>query len=193
MDLVRFGLRAQRGMQEQPCMYTLRSFLLTAMLVLVLPARADTDGAHGFDFEHGDWRVHHRIKRPSGEWYEFDGTCSVRPLMGGASNVEEHVFARPTGTTYGVAVRTYDAEKNHWSIWWLDSRYMSLMGEPAVGRFENGVGNFYSDYKDPQGKTVRGRLTWSQITPTSARWEQAQSSDGGKTWEPNWVMTLQRK
>jgi hypothetical protein len=41
--------------------------------------------------------------------------------------------------------------------------------------------------------TVRGRLQWSQITPTSARWEQSQSSDGGKTWEPNWIMTFQRK
>ena len=70
-------------------------------------------------------------------------------------------------------MRAYDAEKNHWSIWWVDSRYMSLMGEPAIGRFENGVGNFYSDYTDPQGKTVRGRLNWSQITPTSARWEQS--------------------
>ena len=138
-------------------MMTLRTSLLAAMLVVASIARADTsaptrEGAHGFDFLHGDWRVHHRIKRPTGEWYEFDGTCSTRALMAGAANVEEHVFARPTGTTYGVAVRAYDAEKNHWSIWWVDSRYMSLMGDPAIGRFENGVGNFYSDYTDPQGK-----------------------------------------
>jgi hypothetical protein len=197
MDLVRLTGEAQRGVQEDPCMITLRLLLLVALAAVAALSHADTatdrTGTRGFDFEHGDWRVHHRIKRPTGEWYEFDGTCSVRPLRGGAGNVEEHVFARPSGTTYGVAIRAYDAEKNHWSIWWVDSRYMSLMGEPAIGRFENGVGNFYSDYKDPQGKLVRGRLTWSQITPTSARWEQAQSNDGGKTWEPNWVMTLERK
>ena len=179
-------------------MHTQRTSLLAAMVVVAAMAHGDTtagqgrDGAHGFDFLHGEWRVHHRIKRPTGEWYEFDGTCSTRPLMAGAANVEEHVFARPTGTTYGVSVRAYDAEKKHWSIWWVDSRYMSLMGEPAIGGFENGVGNFYSDYKDPQGKIVRGRLNWSQITPTSARWEQSQSADGGKTWEPNWVMQFKR-
>lgn len=175
-------------------MITLRTSLLAATLVIASIARAGAprEGAHGFDFEFGDWRVHHRIKRPTGEWYEFDGTCSTRALMGGASDVEEHTFSKPTGTTYGVALRTYDAQKKHWSIWWVDSRYMSLMGEPAVGNFENGVGNFYSDYTDPQGKTVRGRLTWAHITPTSAHWEQSSSTDGGKTWEPNWIMTFQR-
>jgi uncharacterized protein DUF1579 len=180
-------------------MITVRTSMFAALAIVTSLACADSpqsggrSGAHGFDFEVGDWRVHHRIKRPTGEWYEFDGTCSLRTLMGGAANVEEHVFVRPTGTTYGVAMRAYDAEKDHWSIWWVDSRYMSLMGDPAIGRFENGVGNFYSEYKDPQGKTVLGRLQWSQITPLSARWEQSQSSDGGKSWEPNWIMDFQRK
>jgi len=136
-------------------MITVRTSMFAALAIVTSLACADTpqsggrSGAHGFDFEVGDWRVHHRIKRPTGEWYEFDGTCSLRTLMGGAANVEEHVFVRPTGTTYGVAMRAYDAEKDHWSIWWVDSRYMSLMGEPAIGRFENGVGNFYSEYTDP--------------------------------------------
>jgi hypothetical protein len=40
------------------------------------------------------------------------------------------------------------------------------------GRFVNGVGTFYSD-GDINGKPVRTRYTWSQITKTSARWEQA--------------------
>jgi len=43
---------------------------------------------------------------------------------------------------------------------------------PVKGRFENGVGNFYSD-SGINGKMVRTRLTWLQITAKSARWEQA--------------------
>jgi hypothetical protein len=156
-------------------------------------APADRTGIHGFDFEFGDWKVHHRIKRPTGEWVEFDGTCVMRPLMAGAANREEHTFNRPTGTTYGFALRSYDVEKGQWSIWWLDSRYPSGPIEtPAQGHFENGVGKFYADYVY-NGKPMRGRLVWSEITPTSARWEQAGSSDGGKTWETNWIMVFQRQ
>jgi len=39
---------------------------------------------------------------------------------------------------------------------------------------------------------VRTRYTWSQITPTSARWEQAYSYDAGATWDTNWIMTFTR-
>jgi hypothetical protein len=39
---------------------------------------------------------------------------------------------------------------------------------------------------------VRTRYTWSQITPKSARWEQAFSYDAGKTWDTNWVMEFRR-
>ncbi|MGH9855002.1 MAG: hypothetical protein ACREBD_34665, partial [Blastocatellia bacterium] len=42
------------------------------------------------------------------------------------------------------------------------------------------------------GKPMRVRFIWSHITPTSARWEQASSSDVGKTWDTNWIMEFQR-
>jgi hypothetical protein len=63
---------------------------------------------------------------------------------------------------------------------------------PNVGRFENGVGTFYADFND-NGKAVRSRLKWSEITATSAHWEQAYSYDGGKTWDTNWIMTFVRE
>jgi len=34
------------------------------------------------------------------------------------------------------------------------------------------------------------RNTFSDITPSSSRFEQAFSADGGKTWETNWIMTF---
>lgn len=177
-------------------MRTLRALFLAAMLLGPSLVRADapgSGGAHGFDFEIGNWRVHHRLKRANGEWWEFDGTCSLHTLMGGASNVEEHIFTKASGTTYGVALRTYDAQQDHWSIWWFDSRSMSgPLQTPNVGRFANGVGQFYAEFTD-DGKTIRSRLQWSAITATSARWEQAYSYDGGKTWDTNWIMTFARQ
>jgi hypothetical protein len=156
-------------------------------------AKQETAGVHGFDFLVGEWQVHHRLKRPTGEWWEFDGICVNRGLMGGAANVEEHTFNKPTGVGYGVALRAYDSAKDQWSIWWLDSRYPGgPVDPPNHGRFENGVGKFYFDYED-KGKPMQNRLTWSEITATSARWEQATSADGGKTWDTNWIMTFQRR
>jgi hypothetical protein len=37
------------------------------------------------------------------------------------------------------------------------------------------------------------RFTWSNITRTSARWEQDFSPDEGRTWEKNWIMVSTRE
>jgi hypothetical protein len=163
-------------------------------LTTVVPAAASLSGLHDFDFEVGEWRVHHRIKRPvdSGNWSEFDGTCSMRKLMDGAANVEDNVFNRPGGVTRGVALRAYDSKTGQWAIWWVDSRVPhGALDPPVIGRFDKGVGTFYSD-SIVGGKPIRTRLMWGQITATSARWEQAYSADAGKTWETNWIMEFQR-
>jgi hypothetical protein len=155
---------------------------------------ANLSGVHDFDFEIGEWRVHHRIKRPvdTGSWSEFDGTCITRKLMDGAANVEDNVFHKPGGVTRGVALRAYDSKTGQWAIWWVDSRIPhGALDPPVIGHFDNGVGTFYSD-GTLDGKPIRTRFIWSHITAKSARWEQAYSADAGKTWETNWIMEFQR-
>lgn len=166
--------------------------LLAAASACPSATNASADGVRDFDFERGAWRVHHRVRRADGQWVEFGGTCTNRALMDGAMNVEEHVFERPTGTTRGVALRAYDAKTQEWAIWWVDSRDPHAALDPPVkGRFVDGVGTFVSDGV-VDGKPLRTRYLWSQITATSARWEQAYSRDAGATWETNWVMTFER-
>jgi hypothetical protein len=190
-------------------MINLRVTLATALLVVTLgsfaPARSANDvpkaeqgaanltGLHDFDFEVGEWRVHHRVKRPTdSHWLEFDGTCTTRSLMDGRANVEDHLFNKPTGVTRGVGLRAYDPKTAQWAIWWIDGRDpVGALDPPVIGSFDNGVGTFYSD-GTVDGKPTRTRFIWSQITPTSARWEQAYSSDAGKTWERNWIMEFKR-
>ncbi len=73
-------------------------------------------------------------------------------------------------------------------MWWLDGRNpFGDLGPPIKGRFENGVGRFYSDDM-LRRKPVRVRVTWTHDTPGTAHWEQAFSADGGKTWEINWTI-----
>jgi hypothetical protein len=60
-----------------------------------------------------------------------------------------------------------------------------------IGEFENGRGEFY-DQEMFEGRAIYCRFIWSEITDTSARWEQAYSADGGVTWETNWIMEFTR-
>jgi hypothetical protein len=159
-------------------------------------AASTVAGARDFDFELGSWRVHHRTlkKLPDGgqQWIEFEGTSSNHQIMDGLANIEDNVFHTAAGVRRGVALRSFDPKTGQWAIWWLDERYPLGPGErPVIGRFENGTGTFYSDDVVDGAKT-RTRFIWSHITPTSARWEQAASSDSGQTWETNWTMQFER-
>jgi hypothetical protein len=153
----------------------------------------DLTGRHDFDFLFGTWVVHHRRLKPgTTEWVEFDGTCSNRALLLGSANVEEQDLDAPSGRYRAAGLRAYDSTTGQWAIWWLDGRYPhGTLDPPVKGRFEHGVGSFYSDYLQ-DGKPMRLRFLWSRITPTSARWEQATSADAGKTWDTNWIMEFRR-
>lgn len=147
---------------------------------------------HDFDFLFGRWTVSHRRLRErhvgSDDWLEFGGTADTRRLLGGISNLEEHVM-EPPGES-GVALRTLDLARNLWSIRWVSSRD-GLLQPPVRGSFKNGEGRFQGNHID-QGRPIRVRYIWHRITPTSARWEQAFSTDGGGSWETNWIMDFTR-
>lgn len=147
-----------------------------------------------FAFQIGAWRVKHRVKTASSgaKWQEFDGTSVVRAILGGRGNVEDNVFFKREGISRGVALRTYDAASRQWAIWWVDGRNPhGVLDPPMKGRFEAGVGTFYSD-SQLNGKPVRTRFIWSRIKKKSARWEQAYSFDEGATWDTNWIMEFRR-
>jgi hypothetical protein len=159
-------------------------------------APSDLSGVHDFDFLVGEWRVHSRRLKErlagSNEWEEFEGSIVSRRMMDGRANVDDTVFHTPQGVYRGVAPRAYDPQTGQWLIWWIDGRNPSGNVDPPVkGRFANGVGTFYSS-DTLRGKPIKVRFTWSHITPTSARWEQAFSPDDGKTWETNWTQRLER-
>jgi hypothetical protein len=148
-----------------------------------------------FDFLAGHWTVRHRRlkERLAGctDWEEFPGTCHMRPMLAGQANVDDNVLELPSGTYRAVTLRAYDPETQTWSIWWLDSREPHDIGVPVVGAFADGTGTFFAD-DVLNGQPIRVRFLWSDITPASARWQQAFSNDGGATWETNWVMVFER-
>jgi hypothetical protein len=144
----------------------------------------------------GRWTVHHRKlkERLAGnhEWIEFEGTSDARKLGGGWAIIDDNFLDVPGAAYHGGGLRTFDAATAQWSIWWQDSRMpLGPLDPPVRGVFQDGVGMFYSD-DTLNGKPIRVRYTWSGITPTAARWEQAFSPDNGATWETNWLMEFTR-
>lgn len=91
----------------------------------------------------------------------------------------------PPGSIEGVALRLYHPETQQWSIHYASAADGELTA-PLVGAFRDGRGEFFGD--DTLGaKPIRVRFVITQPSVDKARFEQAFSADGGKTWELNWV------
>lgn len=148
-----------------------------------------------FDFFLGDWDVfHRRLKHRlagSNEWEEFKGTSSCRKILNGMGNSDENYLELPAGSYYAMTVRTFDAKNKEWSIWWFDGRYPGSLDPPVKGRFVDGVGTFFTN--DTFNDTpIKVRFIWDARNHSAPRWEQAFSTDDGKSWETNWIMVFRK-
>lgn len=172
-----------------------RFFMLATCAFIVIGATPTLpNGAHDFDFSLGSWRTHiRRLIHPlSGEnrWATYDGTVSVRTALGGAASVEE-VEANGAGHLELLNVRLYNATSHQWSLNDADSSDGTLGAQATVGEFTDGHGVFY-DQETFNGRMILDRQKFFNITPTSYSFEEAFSTDGGKTWEPNLVANATR-
>ncbi len=154
------------------------------------PVQAERDGQYDFDFELGSWKIHlKRLLHPltgSNTWVEFDGTSVTRKVWDGRSQIEEFEVDSPTGHIEGLTLRLYNPQTHQWSLYWANAKDGTMGGPPNVGEFKNGRGEFYCQ-DTLNGRAIFIRYLWSDITPTTAHFEQSFSTDGGKTWEVNWI------
>jgi hypothetical protein len=150
---------------------------------------APRDGSRDFDFEIGRWktRVSRLVKPLTGSttWVELEGTSVVQRLLGGAANLVELDVSGPSGRIRGLSLRLYQPESRQWSIRFASAADGEL-GLPTVGEFKDGRGEFYNQ-ETFAGRAVLVRNVWSEISADRCRFEQAFSTDGGRTWEVNWI------
>ena len=159
-----------------------------------IPAEPITDGRHDFDFIDGSWQVHHRrltnaLDPDCDEWVEFDGTCHARLILGGLGNTDSTFVPALTGggSLEGYTLRLFEPATRLWRIWWTSTTRPGVLDEPVVGRFDDGVGTF--ECPDVvNGVSLLVRYLWSDLTATSARWQQFFSFDEGVSWHRNWIM-----
>ena len=175
--------------------YCSLSALIVALYSTPVPAETSSDkgqdGQHDFDWDLGTWKVHmRRLLHPltgSTTWVEYNGTDVVRSLWGGRANLGEVEADGAAGHLRLLTLRLYNPQARQWSINIANSATGTL-SPPAVGGFRNGRGEFY-DQEPYDGRTILVRFGVSDITSNSCRFDQAFSTDGGKTWEVNLIVT----
>ena len=147
------------------------------------------DGQHDFDFEVGSWNIH--LKRRlnpltgSDKWVEFDGTSVTRKIWEGRSQIEEFETDGAAGHIEGLTLRLYNPQSHQWSLYWANAKDGTVVA-PQIGEFRNGVGEFYGT-DTLNGKVILIRFIWSNTSTNTPHFEQSFSTDGGKTWEVNWI------
>ena len=142
------------------------------------------DGSHDFDFLIGDWKAYVR-RLPdrlcgSTAWLEYDGISRHKKILDSDANFEEFEVESRAGhpRLKAQTLRLYNPASRQWSIYLLDVDNGTLGLPPVV-----------EDYK---GRAILVRYAWQDISPQSARMEQAFSPDGGRSWEVNWICELSR-
>jgi hypothetical protein len=158
------------------------------------PTATTRDGHRDFDFLMGRWRTHYmRLRHPlrgSHDWYGCDGSSVVRPFWSGSGNFEAGDLRCPRQYIQGMTLRLYSDTTHQWSLYW-GSKKNGLAMPPQVGHFDrNGVGDFLAN-DTFDGKPVIVRYRW-RLLHGRPRFEQAFSTDHGRTWETNWTTDYTR-
>jgi hypothetical protein len=155
---------------------------------------APRDGQGDFDFNFGTWKTHvKRLQHPltgSSSWTEYDGTSVVSKVWDGRASLLELEADGPAGHLQGFGLRLYNPEAHQWNLNWV-SGASGEFDQPMVGQFEAGRGEFV-DQELFGGKVILARNAFSDISAYFARFEQAFSDDGSRSWETNWIMTFTR-
>ncbi|NYT40470.1 hypothetical protein HZY97_06860 [Sphingomonas sp. R-74633] len=158
-------------------------------------ATTDGDGQKDFDWEIGSWTTRlKRLKSPlsgSTTWVEYEGTTEVRPVLDGRANLVELKVAGPAGRIEGASLRLYNPKARQWALHFTGAG-TGVLTPATIGAFHGGCGEFYAQ-DNWNDRAILVRFVISDITANSARFEQAFSADGGKSWEVNWIATDTRR
>jgi hypothetical protein len=148
------------------------------------------DQSKAFDFLEGEWRIQNeRLKDGTkDEWETFEGQATVWRAWSGLASIEW--LRIPARRFEGMGVRLFRSETGQWADHWVNAKN-GVLGEPLLGQFKRGVGEFVSD-ETVGVKRLMAKSVWDEITPTTCRWYQATSEDDGKTWSKTWVMHWHR-
>ncbi len=160
---------------------------LTVLAPLALQAQASppTMGtpppeASQFDYLIGEWRFVATSRNPAGPG-RFGGRWRAWKAFDGWGVQDEYRILDTLGVTryLGYTTRIYRPAEGNWLLSYLDVGRGTFHKQFAEQR-EDGM-HLWWEATGPQGPFL-SRVRYYDITPTSFRWQQDRSFDGGKTW-----------
>jgi hypothetical protein len=146
-----------------------------------------------FDFLQGSFCVEGpRLRNaldPDSGWVDVSATSRATVHFNGAVSLDEMWF--PDEQYFGMSLRLWDPTSRTWTVRWLTSRDGELQ-PPVQGQWDAGRCRFTGP-DTYRGVPIHASYSWSELTETTARWEQCFSVDGARTWQPNWTMHFERR
>lgn len=181
-----------------------RSAGLIGVLISILSVGASAQGRltpclapeyRQFDFWLGDWDVVNRQRRPDGTTWGVTGraTDKVYPVAGGCGIVEQWRGDAAQGYVVGYSLRAWNPETHAWDLVLLWPRPEQPRFATLHGGFRHGRGDFFRSVTGSDGSPMKIRLTFSDVTANSLRWNNGTSRDGGRSWSTTWVMEFSRR
>jgi hypothetical protein len=133
-----------------------------------------------FDFWIGEWDV------VTTQGQNPAGTSSIQLILDQCVILENW-----TGGGTGKSFNRYDTRLKKWIQDWVDSQSNSVHFEGSVDK--DGIMHYYADDLDSQNKSIKRYLQLLSIDADHVRQFSQASSDGGKTWNPQYDFTYIRK
>jgi len=144
---------------------------------------AATSENRQFDFWLGEWNVETTQGGvPAGQ--------SKIELILGDCVVQENW--QSDGNPYsGKSYNMYDAALKRWEQYWVDNSGGNIF---FYGGLNDGVMDYWTDeIPQPSGPNLKRHLQFIKLTPDKVRQFSQGSTDGGKTWKPEYDFTYVRK
>ena len=160
----------------------LPTLLLLSLAVPAFPqSPCEAPEARQLDFWVGEWDL---------TWQGGTGTNRIERALDGCGIVENFEGAMANGNVLkGMSVSVYHPKTKAWRQTWIDNRggYLDFTG----GLDENGT-MILSHEREENGKTIRTRMRWTDVTGDSFAWVyEMQDAEGA--WVTNWTIQYARK
>jgi tetratricopeptide (TPR) repeat protein len=144
---------------------------------------ADTPENREFDFWIGEWNVQTTQGGvPAGE--------SKIELILGDCVIQENW--QSNGNPYsGKSYNMYNAALKRWEQYWVDNSAGNIF---FYGGLKDGVMDYWTEeIPQPSGPPLKRHLQFFKLGPDKVRQFSQGSTDGGKTWKPEYDFTYMRK